>query len=845
MLPRQSVIEDHEPVELLRRTITALDLPLLLRRGWDSELMVFQPAEDDDIFGWTPCQRAGCDRGGSYVRGGQHGLCDPCGHAFNMAKARTPGLTLEDYKLVPYIGSGVGRRKGRRDHLCLVCCKPGHSRLAKRNGLCVSCAKVAQARGQTAQEHVDGSGIWPPAQPRVSLADCSVEGCNDYAEVLKTSLCRACAQRFNKARRERGVTLADFRAAGVWGARYNGKTVDLSGLDELPRAQFLIGLQRLIRLERTASLTALDTIAHSLQESECQDIRHLSVGRNTGGVRQITTWFQEAAQDASTTLDEMLLGDLWRSSMLFPYDTARLRTTHDFGQIPVPWLRDLAKLFCASKLTEFGHNQLGRKITHIRLFATFLAAAGRGATPGDIDRHDIDRYVITARAQKKHADQEFTTLRALLRFARRKGYTEPGQLAAGLRPEVDLLEEDTRGARPMPEEEEAGKAIPEYVLSQLLAPDALATFSLAAMFEIAADVGRRPREVCGLRANCLEYLEPSEPGGPRRPVLRYWRKKRPSKWHVIPIHEDTAERVRAQQQVVLARFPGRALKDLALFPRRSQNPVGNKSVGSPAFSSLMRKWVTSLPTLVDIDGNPFDRSLIYPYALRHSYAQRHADSGKVSLDELQELMDHRSPETTQVYYRVRNERLFAAIEAGSRMTINRDGEPVSTANFPTADRLAQSIGQIPVPLGYCVEPHNVKTLGSSCPFSHQCLGCTHYRTDPSYLPELYAYLERLLDASERLRSTLPELAEWARQKALPNAAEISAVRRLIRSNEILKDELAEPDRRKLEELFRVLRGSRSQVDDTLPIEIVAAGRQSKPTFVPPRVTPLTPSEEAA
>jgi hypothetical protein len=64
----------------------------------------------------------------------------------------------------------------------------------------------------------------------------------------------------------------------------------------------------------------------------------------------------------------------------------------------------------------------------------------------------------------------------------------------------------------------------------------------------------------------------------------------------------------------------------------------------------------------------------------------------------------------------------------------------------------------------CIEPHNVKALGSACPFSHQCLGCVHFRTDPSYLPDLYAYLEQLLDARERLNAAVPQLRDWAREK---------------------------------------------------------------------------------
>ena len=43
--------------------------------------------------------------------------------------------------------------------------------------------------------------------------------------------------------------------------------------------------------------------------------------------------------------------------------------------------------------------------------------------------------------------------------------------------------------------------------------------------------------------------------------------------------------------------------------------------------------------------DPFDPSMITPYALRHSYAQRHADAG-VPVDVLKDLLDHAAISTT-------------------------------------------------------------------------------------------------------------------------------------------------------------------------------------------------------
>ena len=56
-----------------------------------------------------------------------------------------------------------------------------------------------------------------------------------------------------------------------------------------------------------------------------------------------------------------------------------------------------------------------------------------------------------------------------------------------------------------------------------------------------------------------------------------------------------------------------------------------------------------------------------------------------------------------------------------------------------------------MPVRVCSEPSNVKA-GGGCPFRFRCLGCGHFRSDPSYLPELRDYLDTLLRTRERIRS---------------------------------------------------------------------------------------------
>jgi hypothetical protein len=209
-------------------------------------------------------------------------------------------------------------------------------------------------------------------------------------------------------------------------------------------------------------------------------------------------------------------------------------------------------------------------------------------------------------------------------------------------------------------------------------------------------------------------------------------------------------------------------------------------------------------------------------------------------------MDHRTTVTTQIYYRVSWARKREAIQRVAPLTIDRDGRRVAFhAELVETERLRQEIGRIPVPLGYCTEQHNVKALGAHCPFSHQCLGCQHFRTDPSHLPDLYAYFERLLETRERLRAAVAQLAEWAREKAIPVDGEIRTVRTLIRANETALDELSDDQRSKLLELFRVLRATRARMDGTVAVEQIAGIRNPEPSFLPPAFTPLPPVQPAA
>jgi len=168
------------------------------------------------------------------------------------------------------------------------------------------------------------------------------------------------------------------------------------------------------------------------------------------------------------------------------------------------------------------------------------------------------------------------------------------------------------------------------------------------------------------------------------------------------------------------------------------------------------------------------------------------------------------------------------------LQLDRAGE----RNRPTVERLLEAehlrdaVGQVAVPFGVCREPTNVKAHGHACLFRHQCFGCTHFRSDPSFLPELRGYLSRLLADRERLHAAVPELDDWARNTAIPSGEEIAAVRRIIdRCDELLAD-LAEDQRAETEQAITVLRRSRAQLDTSVPVRFLGVVGQPSPTLFP-------------
>lgn len=201
---------------------------------------------------------------------------------------------------------------------------------------------------------------------------------------------------------------------------------------------------------------------------------------------------------------------------------------------------------------------------------------------------------------------------------------------------------------------------------------------------------------------------------------------------------------------------------------------------------------------------------------------------------LRELLGHDTVRTTLGCYRVTATRKRAAQDALGSLQLDATGRRVrpGTGRLLVSEALREQVGQVAVPFGTCTEPTNVAAGGQSCPFRHRCVGCTYFRTDPSYQPELRGYLTQLLADRERLAAAAPELAEWARADAAPSDAEIEALRRLIGANDEVLSSLDENDRAHLETAISTARRARAALDTTFPVHFRGLARQVHPELFP-------------
>lgn len=497
------------------------------------------------------------------------------------------------------------------------------------------------------------------------------------------------------------------------------------------------GAESLLLIERADALLLVERASNNTRAHVKEFFRHARAGYEQAlgrGPRDGEVWDAVSAKLASRYS---------RSGRRYNQGTI------DFTKIAQPWLRHAALEW--ARAMDPDTFVLRRTLDScVRASVALQARPGGGHDPAGLTFADMDAVVEAFKDARKpdgeryaftHRRDQLTKFFQLLDFGRKAGLLE--ELAGGFaRHQSHMIPTEER------EDEEAGKAIPEPVIAQLdahvntlgvgfpygqMAPaDVQLMFQTA--FVVLRDTGRRPIEVCSLKTSCLE-IDGDD-------VTLIWDNHKKKRYRRrLPITTDTAGAIqrwmRRREQLNL---PPRSRT--YLFPAISAD-TGVPYLGSGNLARAIRAWVDALPALhsgnLDRDGAPlpYDTAGIFPYAFRHSYAQRHADAG-VRPDVLRDLMDHRSVDTTMGYYKVSLERKRAAVATMRLQVVDRSGKPA-----PMASTTAYQARSVAVPYGNCTEPTNIKAGGKSCPLRFQCAGCGFYRPDPSYLPAIEEHLHQL------------------------------------------------------------------------------------------------------
>lgn len=605
--------------------------------------------------------------------------------------------------------------------------------------------------------------------PSIREKPCQVVGCD---EPTRSSIATLCMMHYYRYVRRSDRQASEPEWAKTTDPRTTGNQFTLLVLSETMRWELLYAIQQRDRRGGKLDINAVRCVIRFVRGrkslarmSESQIAKAMAAagiasGANAGcHIREFAASLRSAyAKMLGIQPHDQMIWDVQELGIGDHLDPSvwRPRTRLDLSEIKQQWLRELFRVWGREQKSSDNLRRIFRATT---VASTALSRLqGGGDAPESLTADDATAVFDALRVAKKKrpsrrvraSTSEFYTADVLrgfysnffemIAFGRRSGLN----IGAGFLPNPGHQFVDTN------EDDEMGKALPNTIIRQLDSHlDAIGggvvhgTFTpevihqlFKTVYILLRDTGRRPLEIASLRRDCLIEGEDGQP------VLVYDNHKSGRMGRKLPITSSTASALEAWNQVRALNID--AMPSDYLFP---DSRPGGTYLRSWSISTTIRKWVADMDLRageIRRDGSQtcFDRKNVFPYAFRHSYAQRHADSG-TPVDVLRELMDHQSVQTTSGYYVVTADRKRAAVEIIGKLAIDRHGAPL-----PMTDSITYQMRSVAVPFGNCVEPSNVKAGGQACPIRFQCAGCGFYRPDPSFIPAIEAHLHSLRSDKE-------------------------------------------------------------------------------------------------
>jgi integrase len=686
-------------------------LAAAVRPEFRADVLAFDPA--DPVFGGGLCLVDGCAR---TTRGG--GMCG--GHRQRWIKAGRPDPGRFPVTITaPWLGHGplAGR-----------CRVPGCGFGVKEHRMCERHASQWKRAGRP--DPGPWAGGLPPAAVQPEAPACLVGYCDLWAHP-GALLC------FTHRRRwmQHGMPDPAGFARACETPPGAGERADLTSL---PR-QLKLELQYALQRRRDDNTT----------KNRPEDIRAvIKVLAGSGAASLLTLqeqeWRRRARATAGTSRQQAALLSYacrelcalaegegsWDSE--YPRDTWRLRrlgitgtgfATLQFGGIPQPWLKDLAKRWTRWRIsTGLSMSSCYHGLRALTRFATFAAHAGLQGLH-QADRDLLERYLARVhrdlRGNRRALQEHIGELNTFLLAIRRHGWDPSLPASAMFFPE-DYPKPGGRLPR----------ALAAHVMAQAEDPANLARWRDPACQLITVILIR-----CGLRISSATTLPwdcvVTDPGG--APYLRYYNTKM-KREALVPIDEELQALIGRQHDRVRRRWPAGTP---VLFPRPHSNIDGTRPIAAGTYRAALHRWLEACD-IRDEHGQPVR---LTPHQWRHTLGTALINRD-VPQHVVQKILDHDSPLMTAHYARLSDKTVREHWEkarkvgaTGQPVTISPDG-PLGDAAW-AKHRLSRATQALPN--GYCQLPV-VKT----CPHANSCLTCPMFLTTPEFLPQHHAQRQATL-----------------------------------------------------------------------------------------------------
>lgn len=419
--------------------------------------------------------------------------------------------------------------------------------------------------------------------------------------------------------------------------------------------------------------------------------------------------------------------DVWDLHRVGIYSKARRVR---FDGIPQPWLRDLAKRWARWRLTtDISPVHIARSITHLTRFAQFLDHPIGAQSLADVTREAIEQFIARIAGDGPSVRSRRLSIGSISLFllAIRLHRWDPTLPA-----EAVIHPEDYPKLSAAPP-----RALAEAIMTQIERPENLDRFTdpdVRLITLILIHTGLRIGDALPLAFDCIVR------DAQRAPYLRYWNHKM-KREGLVPIDDDLAGLIEAQQRKVLDRWPAPQV----LLPRWSANPDGRWPFPAATYRSNLANWLAECD-IRDEHGRP---ARLKPHQWRHTFATRLINLD-VPQDVVRQLLDHSSHAMTAHYARLHESTVRRHWEEARKVNIAGETVELDPAG-PLADaawlkdQLARAKQSLPN--GYCGLP-----LKQTCPHANACLTCPVFITTPEFLPEHHNQRRRTLQLIETAKT---------------------------------------------------------------------------------------------